>query len=356
MLIKLQKIIFILLLIFLPSQLGLHFWPEGSYINGVRIDYFSTTIYFTDILVFLLVILEGARRPIGSIFERFYRPSGSRMTITKKYLLICLVTGLLVLLNIYFSLSPFVSFYKWLKVLEFGFLVWWVYKNKTSLLTYLPTILLVTIVYSCLLALWQYFNHGSVGGLWYLLGERNFTFDTPGIAAGRPYATFPHPNVLIGFLLVASSLWLKDFPRISRKITVPLLLILASVCFLALSRGNLITGWNLRQQLNSVAMKQWSNSPIIGTGLGTSPLYPRNISNFAMLHQPIHNIYLLILSETGIVGLGLFGLLILKALRSKSIIHNSLFIILALGMFDHYWLTLQQTQLLFAIVLGIMWR
>ena len=38
--------------------------------------------------------------------------------------------------------------------------------------------------------------------------------------------------------------------------------------------------------------------------------------------------------------------------RGQGLIHNSLFIILALGLFDHYFLTLQQGQLMLAVVLG----
>jgi len=30
--------------------------------------------------------------------------------------------------------------------------------------------------------------------------------------------------------------------------------------------------------------------------------------------------------------------------------------ILLIGFFDHYWFTLQQSQLLFSIVLGLIWR
>ena len=53
----------------------------------------------------------------------------------------------------------------------------------------------------------------------YFIGERTFTGQTPGIATValngnlllRPYGTFPHPNVLAGFLLVGilfvASLW-----------------------------------------------------------------------------------------------------------------------------------------------------
>ncbi len=55
--IGIHKILFLILLAFLPVQLGRHFWPKWSYVMGLRIDYLSPTIYLTDILVFLILFL-----------------------------------------------------------------------------------------------------------------------------------------------------------------------------------------------------------------------------------------------------------------------------------------------------------
>ena len=79
--------------------------------------------------------------------------------------------------------------------------------------------------------------------------------------------------------------------------------------------------------------------------------------------QPVHNIFVLIAAETGIVGLGLFMWLLLATvmrirnyeLRMRGTFIVLLLIILVTGMFDHYWLTLQQGQLLFATVVGLSW-
>ncbi|MCL4397935.1 hypothetical protein M1403_02820 [Patescibacteria group bacterium] len=346
---KAQKILFALLIIFLPSQLGLHFWPAWSYINGVCVDYFSPTVYFTDLLVIALLPLS-------------LRAKRSNLHLHKRDCFVALFLAMTIGVNIYFSTLPWLSFYKWLKIGEMAFLAWFVAKNKTFLLSRLPIFLLVPVVYSCVLALWQFAKQGSVGGIWYWLGERSFNNSTPGIALAsfngqmflRPYATFPHPNVLMGFLMVAGLLILTQFPHISRKITAVVLGLLLIVLVLLPSRGNLLTGWGLRMQLNQIAIQQWLKSPLFGTGLGTSPLYPRNIANFSLLHQPIHNLYFLSLSETGLIGLGIFVILLLAALWKKENIRHKipLLAIMGLGLFDHYFLTLQQGQLLFAIVLG----
>lgn len=354
-----QKIIFILLLIFLPSQLGWHFWPSWAYIRGVRIDYFSPTLYFTDILVLGLFLLWTLS--LRTEFKKNYL----KKIVAVENLIVLILLGFYILLNIYFSWRPWVSLYKWVKITELGFLAYFtaLVANRDKKIWFWLTI---PILYSSFLAIWQFINQGSVGGIWYWLGERSFTKDTLGIANAvingqyilRPYATFPHPNVLAGFLFVSISLLFIYFPHFSRKFTALLILVSIFVFWTTLSKGDLVVGWQLRQQLNEIAWQQWQQSPLIGTGLGTSPLYSRNITNFAMLYQPIHNIYWLLLSETGIIGLGLFLILIIKLLKHLFQTGNvrfqiPLLIILFLGIFDHYWLTLQQSQLLLAVVVGI---
>ncbi len=329
---KLQKYIFILLLILLPTQLGYHFWPEWAFVNGIRVDYFAPTLYVTDLLVFLLAGLEIPHVKLGKL--------GKLGTL-----------GIFVILNIYFSYSPMVSLYKWLKVGEFGFLAWFVTKR----IKFEAKWLLIPIVYESVLAIWQYINQGSVGGLWWWLGERTFTSGTAGIANAiingalvlRPYGTLPHPNVLAGFLIVSTLLVLRNLPHISRKITALIVCLVATVLLLTPSHGDLLKGLSLRQDLNNLAIQQFSNQAIFGTGLGTSPMYERRVTNYALVHQPIHNIYLLILSELGVLGiLGILGTIKIKKMSL------ALGAILILGFFDHYFLTLQQGQILLALTIG----
>src|SRR5579872_3631132 len=53
---KLATFFYLLTLLFLPTQLGKHFWPDFTVVEGFRIDYLSPTLYFTD-LTFLLSVL-----------------------------------------------------------------------------------------------------------------------------------------------------------------------------------------------------------------------------------------------------------------------------------------------------------
>ena len=104
-----------------------------------------------------------------------------------------------------------------------------------------------------------------------------------------------------------------------------------------------------RWQLNQLAIENFFKNPFLGVGLGVFPL---TIAK-GIFFQPAHNIYLLLLSETGLIGLSMFLILIFKTLKNS--LKIPLIIILFLGMFDHYSLTLQQTQLLFSIILGLSW-
>ena len=60
---KIENVLLFLTLLFLPTQLGRHFWPDFSYIYSLKIDYLSPTLYFWDILVIGLLILFFLQKP-----------------------------------------------------------------------------------------------------------------------------------------------------------------------------------------------------------------------------------------------------------------------------------------------------
>lgn len=110
----------------------------------------------------------------------------------------------------------------------------------------------------------------------------------------------------------------------------------------------------VRQELNTAAVKIWQQSPIVGVGLGNflvklPEFLPKKSVYFL---QPVHNIYLLILAETGIIGLLFFFWIIQKGL-GVSINTIPIILLLLLGLVDHYPLTLQQGQLLLALAIGL---
>jgi O-antigen ligase len=126
----------------------------------------------------------------------------------------------------------------------------------------------------------------------------------------------------------------------------------------------------LRLAYGEIALDMIKNSVFLGIGQGNFTVVSQNY--FSMLApwvlQPVHNIYLLIAVETGIFGLASFLAFIffifkrarveIKALAdtNKLFLYSLLFIaynFLFIGLFDHFLWDLQQGQLLFWVVLGI---
>jgi O-antigen ligase len=102
------------------------------------------------------------------------------------------------------------------------------------------------------------------------------------------------------------------------------------------------------------------SSPWFGVGLGNFLVaLPSSLPSRAIYFlQPVHNIYLLLLSEIGIVGIGVLGWVLRSISWSKKYILSSpitasLVGLLLLGLVDHYVLTLQQGRLLLTVLLGL---
>ncbi|MBL7159381.1 O-antigen ligase family protein [Candidatus Microgenomates bacterium] len=376
-----QKYIFFLVLLFLPTQLGKHFWPNFSYVLGQRIDYLSPTVYLTDILIAILFLSD---------FKKVYR-------FFKEHfigLLGCWVTGLLLSFFWIFFQNQSIGllFYKWLKLFEFLFFIFWIKKNVKMEEILLP--LSLGVLGESLLAWLEFLTQGSLG--FWILGERSFHISTPGIAlanlqgrlALRPYATFPHPNVLAGYTLVVLifALFLREQSKFLRLLT---LILGTSVIFISFSR-TVWTVWFLiiifwlwirkkdlalpslfflslgnesvwrRLELTDAAFKIFKTSPIFGVGLGNfiTQLPKFLVPKKLYFWQPVHNIFLLILAETGIIGVCfmVYGVWFIfrKLWQEKNLaLLYSFFAIILTGFFDHYWLTLQQTQLLLALIIGL---
>lgn len=411
----LHRRLFILLLALLPTQLGWHFWPAWASILGRKIDYLSPTVFLTDLI--LIGMLATWAVP-AFIWTRTVFVNG----ISRRILLGMLSVAVLIAINIWASVSPAVAIYKWIKVIEFAGLGFYILQTRPALRSVVGA-LSIGVLYSSLLAVAQFALQHSVGGVFRWLGERTFAFDTPGIARFnicfsflsactlvlRPYATFPHPNVLGGFLAAAlpliGFLFVTDTAQKKRGITalyfwlvmisgcIVLVLtfsrsawVMAAVGLIALSvvygvngpkrnRRNLslimvsaaVVGALIllgilfrpsaadesvmrRVELNNAALYMWQRSPFIGLGLGNFlvALPDYDVSRQINFLQPVHNIYLLILAETGIVGLMLFLWSIMKSTWTTSLV-----CLLFLGLVDHYLITLQQGQLLFTVVFAL---
>jgi len=488
---QLHLLFFYATILLLPTQLGKHFFPDWALVLGRRLDYLSPTLFLTDITIVFTIFFW--------LLQKIHNPKFrvQNIKINPKTLFVSLSLCLFVVLNILFAVSPLVALYKWLKVLEFLLFGFYIVKTKPSCSRTLWC-LSFAVLYSSIIAIAQFILQHSVGGLLWFLGERTFDVNTPGIAtiqilpisifpaspAGRnfqfsifnlreflrPYATFPHPNVLGGFLAVTLPLiifnnmtplfnkfllsqrvkrlsfvdplrlseaskakpWAQRTIR-SLKIFWTITIILGCLALiLTFSRSSWMAGIIglsavlllhfksvknypfacfaktsvmrvvfvafvglvglffvlpylktltpdsesifVRNELAGASLSIWKTSPIIGVGLGNFlvelPKYYPHRDIFFL--QPVHNIYLLILTETGTIGVAfcLFFLwklykhitrkrlfdICLPALsscrRQVQAGHLSFVILLLLGAADHYPLTLQQGQLLLTILMS----
>jgi hypothetical protein len=383
----------LIFLLLIPIQLGRHFWPEWSNIGGIRVDYLSPVLYLVDLIW------------ISLAFVFYLKNKKVKFFVNKKII----VLVLLILVNILVAGNHFEAGYKWLRIGQYVWTIWYFTKNKENLKKYLLIAIPCWIILESFLGLLQVLNRGSLNGIFYWLGERRFNFNTIGIAQMsvlgnglvRAYGTFSHPNSLTGFLLVSLMIYKKFIknelnifnwvvfwvgilgilvtgsrvvlvltifvflkPSVLLCKTSPLkraiylggILSLFLILFLLINKG-VVGGWDKmglqkRMNLNFYALEMIKDKSFFGVGLGNFLVeLPKYQKSYYWL-QPVHNVILLVISETG-----LFGSLVIIWLLKKIKLNKSFFwiltVILITGMFDHYWLTLPQNIWLLIIIFGL---
>ncbi len=382
-----EKLLLFLLLLTFPSQLAYHFWPQFSLINEFRVDYLSPTVYFTDLLIISLLLTGWINR--RTFLIKNFKLSGNIVLIF-----------LLVITNILFSISPLFSLYKYFRLSEYLYLYLYLAGNMKMFVPGFSRILPLTISWVSLLVFWQSYLQHSVGGLWFWLGERNLTPAMLNVAKTtvlgsavyfRPYATFSHPNALAGFLCVGlliliyllhksrtnKKLILLSFTLgtcaltltfsrsvmavfavsilllfIKNKLKSVIISLIALTIFLTSGIFNTVS-FSERLLLFAKAIQLVIKNPFFGIGLGNFPLVQNSdvFSNFFLNFQPVHNVYLLLTTELGILLIGFTIYFLIKYfcriwLKIEPSLKYSAMAILVLGMVDHYWITSHQNILL----------
>ncbi len=458
--------------ILLPTQLALHFWPEYTYLHGVRIDYLAPYISMFDLICIFIVMLNlfqhlmsirsrtkfhnfGMTERVDAVskIQSFVR---NFLTHFPRNLIPVTVTIMLVIINTLFSFSPLVTLFRIAKIVLYFVAGYFVMKSLHDGQGISPPIrsahgvemtqkgtrfacfmygIFASTMLVFILAVWQFVTKSSVGGLWYFLGEREITLSLPGIAKMaydgkeflRPYSTFSHPNSMGGFYLVLYFLieWILSlkqsvfsdktrgsigrFPIESGMTSVRIILGVTQIlavfiiilsfskvaigAFVLLSFIKLIRDKDYRKCifcfsarisiflfllfftfffsgdpytldkrlfLTSQSIDVIKNHWLTGTGVGTSLIAQSRLlgaapGRFTDTLQPVHNIYLLFISEVGLIGVAILSLLIY--LNRKMFEHwqklpvMAISAILLTGLFDHYWLTLSQNTAIFIFVI-----
>ena len=391
----LQQLLFGLLIFFLPSNLAFHFFPQAAIVQGILVDYLIPKLYLTDIFILGILVLwvisswtdkrHAQSWQADRLAARACRTLSGQILLIS-FFLITLLTGLL-------TSRPLASFWFWLKLVEMTLFISWLRYNLPATRHVLHATLPLAVLWQSLLVIAQWFKQGNIFG-YRFLGEPVFSLATPGIARVSlggslkvlPYGTTPHPNVLAGFIAVSLVIiWLNSKSNPSKYIasivgtfalfltqslsawialilaiaigkkTTILLIPLFLLLFLNTQYFVLDTeSVSRRLQLNLAAVKIWADHPLFGVGLNQfipalSSLPP--IDPTLRFFQPVHNIYLLLLAETGLVGVGLLLFALLKIVHSTSL--RTILMILIIGLVDHYPLTLQTGQLLLALAIGM---
>lgn len=420
--ISLPNLFFFLIIFFLPQQFGPHFWPAFSLVHGIRLDYLSPSIYMSDIFILILFLLS---------FKKVFSSQFSRIFLSQPLFLLFILTlilpffyaqspyallyGLLKLFEFFFlglyvatqitkkDLSTSIEIFAFLGVTE-GVLAIAQFIHQGSI---------GNVLY---FVGERFYTATSIGAAVMNTGQ--------GLMV-RPYGTFPHPNVLAFFLFTAIvfatygmhhakslrrylllvSILISEaglFLTFSRTVLVvnilfllyafgyvslktgrgkmkKILFILALILFTAayvlvfnnrfLEVSSFTKDFLPRADLISISFNSISQYPLFGTGLNNFYYYEAALQkNFSTVYlQPVHNVFLLIFAETGILGGAIFAYFMavvflknLSRMRSEKKIFSYLevpFVLLTsfifVGLFDHFFLTIQQGQLLFALIIGL---
>ena len=133
---KFERFLFYSIAVFLPTQLGKHFWPSFSFVEGIRIDYLSPTLYLTDLLILLLFVTYISSR----LFTHKVKISNKLLEISRACLRQLTDVGnwkftvfvVFLLIGISFSFSPNAGLYKLLKIIEMVFLGFYIANNVSA--------------------------------------------------------------------------------------------------------------------------------------------------------------------------------------------------------------------------------
>ncbi len=409
---RLEGALFYSIIFLITIQLGKHFWPSFSFVNGVRLDYLSPTLYLSDIFILVFIFVR-----IALSYKEFVK------FLSSGYLLPLFLISILV--SSVFAQNPQASFYWGFKIIQVVLLAWAVssmFMSRNRLLRAIDVFIIAGVL-QALIGIMQFITQGSLGGLLYFLGERAFNVDTIGIATFysngseilRSYGTFPHPNVLALFLSIGIILAVQNIinvksqlkvylyilatsilslgllvtaSRVTIIITIILLIIILvkkrkhfaySIIALALifpiyllifsgrflSAGAILESIFIRVDLFRSGAGILFDNLLFGVGLNnTFYINSANLPNYARF-QPVHNIYLHLVLQLGVFGGIVAALFIvkiwkrmLKLIASKKfpLFTFALFgvEILVIGLFDHFLITLQQGLILAAVTVGIL--
>ncbi|OQX50736.1 hypothetical protein B5M47_03365 [candidate division CPR3 bacterium 4484_211] len=383
------------------------------------IDYGIPFVYLSDIalLLFLLAVAVNPSRR-----ESFWRWLSGRRELYLAAFLFCLAAGISNI-GALSKVAAWYRWFKIIELFLVSALAgWWISDDqKRKMRVWL--IMGWGLLAPCLIAIGEFILGRSLGfqflGEWRFNVRTPgiSTFFWRGKTWLRPYSTFPHPNVLGGILsLIIPAIYLFRKQLLAGWAVRFLVVILAATLVLTFSRTAWISCFTLtflgyvylkhkpqnwpkyllifllvsllvfflpspvRERLLSVLstdslslVRRWElakfafglikKRPLFGVGCNQFPFWMEKygrISGTGPNWQPVHNLWLLITAENGLVGflvfVGFFFRLVCSLLRRAGTEQVYLLIILfgflMTSFWDHYWWTSQEGMMFLGVVLG----
>jgi O-antigen ligase len=402
-----EKCLFYSIIFSIPLNLGKHFVVESSYVYSKLVDYVIPALYLQDLLIFALILLS---------FPRLVKALTVCLKNWEFRLILIFLAAVLV--SVLGAVRPIPSWESFARLVVYSFFGLYVY-SQVSLYKTLPTLLRIFALQLFLLSVLgflQWSGNSSVFNDYLMFGEQPYNASTPqivrvsfgGIARVPPYGLFRHPNTFAAYLVFCMLFILGVQPRkkinylpvalgavcllltFSRVGVVSLVLGLAMLriprskapyFFTAVVLSGFLANILLilsastdasifrRKNLLIVGLGLLGRFPLQGVGLNNFVYYVDLASvdlNFPKFTQPIHNSYLLIAVESGIVAITSFlsflYLLFKKTLRFLKDINSGPYprLLLALSLslifsafFDHFTITSHQVNLLVWLTLGM---
>lgn len=409
MLKKTYKIFFYLFFAFLPFQVDVFLFGSEVYDSGFFNPYLSHFMYLSDVMLILGLVFFGLELLFSRasvVFQKF--SFGDK----KIFYFLCLIF-LSFLISLLFSVNLENSIFYMLRFCEF-FVVYLFVVNEVIDFKKVLIVFCAVMFVEAIIGISQYVLQESLGLRFF--GEPVVNSNILGVAKVdfmnmkflRSYGTFPHPNIFAGYLVFAifsTIQFFKNAPKISsffisvfllallltfsrtglmafivgvfiflffvlkkfnkRKLFVRAFVIFAVAIFLLfilkafplfIDRIDSIDNLSLQYRIIYlvIGFAMFFQNPF-GVGMGN---FTDVMQNFSVLKlspweiQPVHNVFVLVLSELGIIGFVVFVsfivYLFIYSFKKKDPFFISVcFMILILGSFDHYLFTLYQGQALF---------
>lgn len=349
-----HRLLFFLFVLTIPIQARFTLNPADAYIEDYFSYHLAIFVYLSDVCFILFTLTY------------FYAQKNSQLNLHLFFPLILAILSM-------FHVEQYDLWLYWcLKITQFWLIINYIYQTKVSI-RHVFLLLVVGGLFQSFLAIIQFHvQHGlglSILGE-YLPAVTESGAATLNLESGkvlRAYGTFPHPNVLGGFLAICFAgllyvsretksmlgwlyvscgtfliLWglLLTFSRTAwlaaavslsiagiyhvyrRNIKIAAILAISAIVScgtLGLFYKNVVfprvseavqsdsQAISYREQFNQYGLEMFQDQPMFGVGPGQYTVFLQNSYELQPWeHQPAHNIFLFILAELGIIGLFLW--------------------------------------------------